>query len=365
MSDFSKLFNTMQVGRCNLQHKMVLSPMTRFRADSSGVPLPSVKEYYAQRGCIPGTLLITEATAISLQSKGFPNVPGIWTSEQIHAWKEVVDLVHSKGSHIWLQLWATGRCSEAEVVEANGFDVVSSSAVPIPPEPDVLEDPAVPRALTESEIEKFIVEHAQAAYNAVNIAGFDGVEIHGANGFLIDQFLQSSCNQRTDQWGGSIENRARFGLEVTRKIIDAIGADRVGMKLSPWSTFQGMGTMTNLVPQFEFIISRLRDMNIAYLHLANSRWVEEKDNPDFNNGTFVRIWGKSKPILLADYDNIAIVFGRLYLSNPDLPFRVKNGIALEMYDRATFYIPSSDKGYVDYPFSEEFLVWERSRAFVL
>ncbi|KAI0381637.1 putative oxidoreductase [Hypomontagnella monticulosa] len=368
MDDSSSLFKPLRLGQCLLQHKIVLSPMTRFRADDDAVPLPFVKEYYGQRASVPGTLLITEATAISPQTKGFPNVPGIWTPEQIRAWAEVVDSVHSKGSYIWLQLWAIGRSAEVEVLAANGFDLVSSSAIPAGPgEP-------TPRALTESEIETYIQEHVQAAKNAM-LAGFDGVEIHGANGFLIDQFFQESCNQRTDAWGGSIQKRARFGLETTRRIVDAIGAHRVSMKLSPWSTFQGMGTMSDLVPQFEYVISRLQEMDIAYLHLANSRWVEDITHPDADNETFVKMWGKSKPVLLAGgydaasakqvvdktyvgYDNVAVVLGRLYISNPDLPFRVKHGLPLQQYDRDTFYVSFSDKGYLDYPFCEEFLASE-------
>lgn len=345
--------------------------MTRFRADDSAVPLPFVKEYYKQRASIPGTLLITEATAISSQSQGFANVPGIWTLPQIHAWREVVDSVHSNGSYIWLQLWATGRSSEMGVLATKGLDLTSSSAVPAGP------DEPTPRALTEREIETYIEEHVQAAKNAM-LAGFDGVEIHGANGFLIDQFFQASCNQRSDGWGGSIQKRARFGLEITKRIVDAIGADRVGMKLSPWSTFQGMGTMRGLVPQFEYVLARLHEMDIAYLHLANSRWVEDVTHPDADNETFVRMWGKSKPVLLAGgydaasarrvvdktyagYGNVAVVFGRLYISNPDLPFRVQHGLRLQEYDRDTFYVPFSDKGYLDYPFSDEFLASKPAR----
>ncbi|KAF3063816.1 putative inactive dehydrogenase EasA [Daldinia childiae] len=344
---------------------MVLSPMTRFRADNDAVTLPFVKEYYAQRAAVPGTLLIAEATAISNQAKGIANVPGIWASEQIKAWREVVDAVHSKGSYIWLQLWATGRSAEVEILTADGFDLISSSAIPAGP------DDPTPRALTESEIQVYIDEHVQAAKNAM-LAGFDGVEIHGASGFLIDQFTQASCNQRVDGWGGTIEKRARFALQITSRIVEAIGADRVGVKLSPWSTFQGMGTMNDLVPQFEYIITRLREMNIAYLHLANSRWVEDVTHPDTDNRTFVHMWGKLKPVLLAGgydpasakvmadetyagYDNVAVAFGRLYTSNPDLPFRVQHQLPLQPYDRDTFYVPLSKQGYLDYPFSNEFL----------
>ncbi|RYP93154.1 hypothetical protein DL770_000728 [Monosporascus sp. CRB-9-2] len=313
------------------------------------------------------TLLITEATAISAQAKSFDNVPGIWAEDQIQAWKRVSDSVHAKGSYIWLQLWSVGRAAEVDVVRANGFDVASSSAVPMGP------DDPTPRALTEAEIEQYIEEHVKAAKNATD-AGFDGVEIHGASGYLIDQFLQSSCNKRTDEWGGSIEKRARFGLEVTRRIVDAIGAERVGIKLSPWSTFQGMGKMEDLVPQFEYFISELKGLDIAYLHLANSRWIEDETHPDIHNKAFVGIWGTSKPIMLAGgYDaesaregvdkvyasqnNVAVVIGRLFISNPDLPFRLKHGVSLSKYDRDTFYTPvNPEKGYVDYPFCNEFSI---------
>ncbi|KAF7588053.1 hypothetical protein BBP40_006222 [Aspergillus hancockii] len=372
MANFSNLFTPLKVGNCALKHRLVLSPMTRFRADDSAVPLPFVKEYYTQRGSTPGTWIITEATAISAQSKGFPNVPGIWAEEQIQAWREVVDSVHAKGSYIWLQLWAPGRASEIEVLTANGFDLTSSSAVPME------HGAPTPRALSETDIETCIEQHVQGARNAMR-AGFDGVEIHGANGFLIDQFFQESCNKRADKWGGSIENRARFGLEVTRRVVEAIGTERVGVKLSPWSTFQGMGTMADLVPQFKHIIIKLKEMDIAYLHLANSRWVEDNTHPDVDNVTFVRLWGKAKPILLAggynttsamkvvdevykNQSNVAIAFGRLYISNPDLPFRLKKGIPLQKYNRETFYIPFSEEGYLDYPFSQEFLASPQIRS---
>ncbi|KAG5999390.1 hypothetical protein E4U54_001875 [Claviceps lovelessii] len=367
----SKLFKPIPLGRNVLQHKVVLSPMTRFRADNDGVPLSYVKSYYGQRASIRGTLLITEAVAVCPRAKGFANCPGIWHKDQMAAWKEVVDEVHSKGSVIWLQLWATGRASDADALKQSGLHLESSSDVPVGPgEP-------VPRPLSEDEIESYIRDYVTGAIHAVEGAGFDGVEIHGANGFLVDQFLQASCNTRADRWGGSIENRSRFGLEITRRVVEAVGKDRVGMKLSPWSTFQGMGTMNDLVPQFEHFISRLREMDIAYLHLVNTRWLEEeepgiKTHPDVDNQTFVRLWGNKTPILLAggydadsarrlvdetysDQDNIMAVFGRHYISNPDLPFRLRLGIPLQKYNRDTFYIPFSDQGYLDYPFCQEFL----------
>jgi 2,4-dienoyl-CoA reductase-like NADH-dependent reductase (Old Yellow Enzyme family) len=364
MSDQSKIFHPLQLGKCALKHRVILSPMTRFRADTGAIPSPLMKEYYTQRASVPGTLIITEATAISEDARGFDKVPGIWNQEQIAAWKTIVDSVHSKDSFIWLQLWATGRAAEP------GFNCVSSSSIQIPPQEDPNETYPVPRSLTAIEVKDFIDQYVFAAENAMK-CGFDGVEIHGANGFLIDQFTQESCNERTDEWGGSIEKRARFGLEVTKRITSKIGSDRVGVKLSPWSTYLGMGVMKDLILQFEYIIKQLRDTNIAYLHLANSRWVESRSHPDVDNETFVRMWGKQKPIILAGgydaesarkvventyagHNNITVCFGRHFLSNPDLPFRLRHGIQLTPYNRDTFYGPGAE-GYVDYPFSSEFI----------
>ena len=341
-----------------------MSPLTRFRADDSSLPLPFVQEYYGQRASVPGTLLISEATAISSRAVGFSNVPGIWSAEQIQAWKEVAERVHSQGSFIFLQLWATGRSAQPDRLKGGDFDHASSSAIPVEPG-----DP-VPRALTETEIQDCVDEYAQAARNAV-AAGMDGVEIHGANGYLIDQFTQETCNQRTDHWGGSVENRARFALEVTKAVVAAVGPDRVGIKLTPWGKIQGMGTMHDLAAQFQYLVSNLLGIGLAYLHLANSRWLDETPPEEENNETFVRIWGRSSPVLLAGgYDlasatqevditckgyDVAIAFGRLFISNPDLPFRVREGLDFQKYDRDTFYTPLSKEGYLDYAFSPEFL----------
>ena len=326
--------------------------------------MPFAKDYYGQRASIPGTFLVSEATAISKDAVGFSNVPGIWNEDQIQAWKQVSNSVHSKGSFIFLQLWATGRSGQPERIQSGELDFASSSAIAIEPG-----GPA-PREMTAENIHGYIEQYAEAARNAI-AAGMDGVEIHGANGYLVDQFTQATCNQRLDDWGNSIENRARFALEVTKAVTSAVGPDRVGMKLSPWGKIQGMGTMKDLVPQFEYLISNLREMGLAYLRLANSRWLEETVVVVEDNEVFARVWGPSRPLLLeGGYDalsareevddrfkryNVAISFGRLFISNPDLPFRVKAGIKFQQYDRDTFYTPLSELGYVDYPFSVEFL----------
>jgi len=362
----SKLFEPISIGRCELHHRVVMSPLTRFRADNSSVPLPFVKNYYGQRASVPGTLLISEATAISNRAVGFSNVPGIWSQEQIHAWREVADCVHEKGSFIFLQLWATGRSAEPGMQNTpGGFEFVSSSSVPLEP------DAFCPRSLTDSEIQEYVEDYAQAARNAI-AAGMDGVEIHGANGYLPDQFTQSTCNQRTDQWGGSIQNRARFALEVIRAVAYAVGPERVGLKLSPWGTIQGMGTMDELVPQFKHLITEASMKGLAYLHLANSRWIDGAPADAGSNTNFLEAWGKSRPVLLeGGYDSesakkevdvvscdyyVAVAFGRYFISNPDLPFRIEMGIELQNYDRDTFYSPLVPRGYVDYPFSPEFLL---------
>jgi NADPH2 dehydrogenase len=211
-----------------------MAPLTRFRADEDHVPLPFVAEYYSQRGSVPGTLLIAEATFIALQAGGYPNIPGIWNEAQIAAWKKVTDAVHANDSFIFLQLWALGRTANADFLNYESRAIVkSSSDVP-------MKGGVVPTPLTEEEIWGYVGYYKQAANNAIS-AGFDGIELHGANGYLIDQFLQDVTNKRTDDWGGGVEKRARFGIEVTKAVVDAIGAERTAIRLSPYSKFKGMG----------------------------------------------------------------------------------------------------------------------------
>ncbi|XHG03891.1 Chanoclavine-I aldehyde reductase fgaOx3 [Aspergillus wentii] len=350
----ANLSSPLRVGRVELSHRMVLAPLTRFRADDDHVPLPLMKEYYSQRASEPGTLLITEATFIAPQAGGYPNVPMIHTPAQIAGWKEVTDAVHAKGSYIYLQLWALGRVANPTVLSSEGgFDVVSSSATPAGP------DASTPRALDEKEIQAYISEYAQAARNAV-AAGFDGVEIHAANGYLIDQFTQDTCNTRTDRWGGSVENRARFALEVTKAVVDAVGPDRTGIRFSPWSNFQGM-RMKDPVPQFAYLAQQLSKFSLSYVHLVESRIsgnadIEATDQLDF----FLDAYNRASPIIFAGgfkpdsaseavksryaaYDAV-IAFGRLFISNPDLPFRVKSGLPLTPYDRDSFYLRQKPQG---------------------
>jgi NADPH2 dehydrogenase len=327
-----------------------------------------VKEYYAQRASVPGTLVIAEATYISEKAIGEAHTSGLWLDKHIAAWKDITDAVHASGSFIYCQLSATGRAAQQDVVKAQELDYVSSSATPMQ------EGGPVPRALSEPEILEYIADYVQAARNAV-AAGFNGVEIHGANGYLIDQFTQDTCNRRTDHWGGSVENRARFAVEVVRAVSDAIGGDRTATRLSPYSTFQGM-RMKDPRGQFSYLAEQLKQFGLAYPHIVQPR-ISGAD--DMKNGLHIadeaflpQVWANSSPLFIAggftaesaasivsedlyrDKD-VVVVFDRHFIANPDLPFRIANNVAFTKYDRSTFYTPMQSKGYTDYAFSPQYL----------
>ncbi|KAL3486074.1 hypothetical protein BJX62DRAFT_242315 [Aspergillus germanicus] len=354
----------LRVGKLNLKHRVVLAPLTRYRADDDHVPLDIVREYYAQRASVPGTLLVSEGTFISARAGGMNNVPGIWNEAQIQQWKTITDAVHARGSYIFCQLWALGRAAQPEVLAKDGYEVISSGNIPM------ADDSTTPRPLSKQEIQNWVEDYATAARNAI-AAGFDGVEIHGANGYLCDQFLQDTCNNRDDEWGGSVESRSRFGLDVARAVSAAVGPDRTGYRISPWSTFQGM-RMQDLQTQFTHFVGQLRPLGLAYLHVVEPRIsgsaTVEGDQEDHE--FLLKAYGSDRPIILAggfsadsaekmiqahSSYKIAIGFGRHFIANPDLPFRLTKGIALNQYDRTTFYTPKSPIGYVDLPFSEEFV----------
>ncbi|KAJ5921058.1 hypothetical protein N7466_009384 [Penicillium verhagenii] len=356
------------VGNLQLQNRVVLAPLTRNRAHDDHVPSDLARKYYGQRASVPGTLLITEGTFITARAGGTANVPGIWSEAQVKEWKTITDEVHQRGSYIFCQLWALGRSANPKILAKTGDVVVSSGNIAL--------TETTPRALGEDEILDWIQDYVKAAKNAIE-AGFDGVEIHGANGYLPDQFLQDTANNRVDRWGGSVENRSRFGFEVAKAVSEAIGSKKTGYRISPWSTFQNM-RMEGFRDQFADLVTRLSRLNLAYLHIveprisggqtvedtsANDETTNKDDTFLFdafgNSGAYILAGGFSPESAQKRLEKqpdlpIAIAFGRHFIANPDLPFRVEKNISLNQYDRSTFYTPKSPVGYVDYPFSQEF-----------
>ncbi|KAI0633057.1 NADH:flavin oxidoreductase/NADH oxidase [Trametes polyzona] len=361
-----KLFQPVQVGDIMLGHRVVLAPLTRDRANSKHVHTDLAVTYYAQRGSVPGTLLITEATFIAPYAGLYAHVPGIWNDEQIAAWRKVVDAVHAKGSYIYLQLWALGRAADVNALRKENPDhpYVSASDIPL----SYRKDGEKPRPLTISEIKVYVEACAQAARNAVHGAGFDGVEVHGAHGYLIDQFTQDVSNKRTDEYGGSIENRCRFGLEVLRAVTAAVGQAKTGLRLSPWSTFQDM-RMEDPIPTFTYFVSKIAEEfpDFGYLHLVEPGLAGGGDivAREGESNDFIRKLWLPRPLITAGrYTRESAIaraeetgeltaFGRLFISNPDLPLRLRKNLPLQPWDRAVYYTPEDPHGYIDYPFAEE------------
>ncbi|KZV63202.1 NADH:flavin oxidoreductase/NADH oxidase [Peniophora sp. CONT] len=355
------LFKPTKIGNIPLSHRVVLAPLTRFRADDNSVHTDLAVEYYRQRSSTPGTFLITEATIIAPQAAGYPNVPGIWNDDQVAAWKKIADVVHGNASFIFMQLWAVGRVAISAELQKYGFDVVGPSAIALDG------DHATPRALTVEEIKEYLRLYAQAAKNAIR-AGFDGVEVHSANGYLLDEFLQSNSNHRTDEYGGSVENRIRFTVEVVDAIAAAIGPARTSARFSPWSRYQAM-RMLDPVPTFSALVRRLAETQpqLAYLHIVEPRVNGEADATelgDESNDFIKGIWAPRPLIVAGGFDldaalqtserdqNVLVAMGRYFISNPDLPRRWKEGFTLTPYERQYFY-SSGSRGYTDYtPFSD-------------
>ncbi|EIM79599.1 FMN-linked oxidoreductase [Stereum hirsutum FP-91666 SS1] len=364
----SKLFQPIKFGDVTLQHRVVMAPLTRFRANERHAHTELGVEYYTQRASVPGTLIITEATFISPQAGGYAHVPGIWSEEQIVAWKKITDAIHAKGSYVVMQLWALGRAADPSQLtsEDPSYTYHSSSDIRLDDRPA---DSPAPVPLTIPQIQQFIQWYATAASNAVHKAGFDGVEIHGAHGYLIDQFTQDTCNKRTDAYGGSVEGRTRFGLEVVDAVVAAVGAEKVGIRLSPWSPWQGM-RMTDPVPTFTHLVQTIKNKHpkFGYIHAVEPRLagIADRDPTAEESNDFLRkIWGeglylaaggftREDAINTADTKGGLVVFGRYFISNPDLPRRIRDNIPFTKYDRSTFYVDKpTPKGYTDYAFAEE------------
>ncbi|KAL1928164.1 hypothetical protein VTP01DRAFT_3080 [Rhizomucor pusillus] len=361
----SALFKPVKVGTMQLQHRVVLAPLTRLRHNENHAPTDLVREYYNQR-TLPGGFLISEANAVSAQSGPLPGFPGLYSTEQIQGWKKVTDTVHAKGGYIFAQLCHSGRVSSSKLIP-NGAKPVSASAIAIQGKNIFGDDYEVPRPLEIEEIKLIIEDYAQAARNAIE-AGFDGVELHGANGHLLDQFINTSSNKRTDEYGGSIENRSRLCLQVLDAIVAAVGAEeRIGIRLSPWCEIHDMEDETPY-ETWGYIVRELqaRYPNLAYLHFIEPRddfarkTKNEKDSLDYFRviwkGVFVSSGGyTTHPELatkVADETGNLIAFGRSFIANPDLPLRLKNSWPLNKYDRNTFYT-NTEVGYTDYPFYDQ------------
>ncbi|KAJ1307957.1 hypothetical protein OPQ81_002034 [Rhizoctonia solani] len=366
MSTTSKLFNPLHVGDLTLAHRIVMAPMTRLRATPDGVVTDITAEYYSQRSAVPGTLLIAEAVSVAAEGGGFPNLPGFFNDTQVVGWKKVVEAVHANGSYIYLQIAALGRVGYPDILHAGGHPYVSSS-------PSKLDSRSeTPTELSQNEIKRYVGLYAEAARRAVHEAGFDGVEVHACNGSLIDQFIQDVVNKRTDNYGGSIENRSRFVLDIVDAIVENIGSKRTGIRFSPWSKGQEMG-MRNPIPTYTYIISELakRHPELAYIHMiepginsAENGTTQELDEGIIASNDFAfQIWTPRTYLTGGGYDhrsapkaadmleNTAIVIGRLFISNPDLPLRIKAGLEPVASDPSTYYIPGPEsiKGYTDYP----------------
>ncbi|MDT7043587.1 alkene reductase [Candidatus Nitronereus thalassa] len=364
------LTRPVRLGPYELSNRIVMAPLTRNRAGAGNIPQPLNVEYYAQRAT--AGLIITEASQVSAQGVGYPNTPGIHTKEQVKGWKKVTEAVHQQHGRIFLQLWHVGRISHPSL-QPNGALPVAPSA--IKPDGDAytyqgLQPMVTPRALKTSEIPGIIEQFRDAARNALK-AGFDGVEIHGANGYLLDQFLRDGTNHRTDAYGGSVENRARLLMEVTQAVTEVWGADRVGVRISPVHIFN---SMYDSQPHLTFgnVAKQLNQFGLAYLHVVGSRYgdgaypvrsgqpFDEQKLREAFHGMYMANAGYDRSRALAGLnsgDADLIAFGSLFIANPDLPLRLKLNAPLNQPDPSTFY-GGTEKGYTDYPFLDSTIATE-------
>ncbi|WP_455285297.1 alkene reductase [Cupriavidus necator] len=363
----STLFTPIKVGAYEFMHRVVLAPLTRMRAGEGAIPGPLMAEYYAQRTS-PGALLISEATIAAPNGNGYLGAPGLYDDSQIAGWRLVTDAVHARGGRIFLQLYHAGRQSNSEV-QPEGSQPVGPSAiahggVAYTKAGWVANTPN--RALEIQEIAELVESFRRAAERGI-AAGFDGVELHAANGYLFDQFLQDGSNKRTDSYGGSFENRARFLLEATRAVISVWGSDKVAVRLGPSGSFGDMAD-SNPGGLFTYVATELGKLDLAYLHLIEPRvrGNVEDDTRDPNPvaaklirsvypGTIIAAGGfkgDTAEAIIAAGDANLVAFGRDFISNPDLPERLRRKAPLNPYDRETFF-GGTDVGYVDYPFYDQ------------
>jgi 2,4-dienoyl-CoA reductase-like NADH-dependent reductase (Old Yellow Enzyme family) len=346
----TSLFDPLRAGAFTLPNRVVLAPLTRCRSSAGRVPNDLMREYYVQRAS--AGLMLSEATSVSAMGVGYPDTPGIWSEEQVAGWKRITEAVHAAGATILLQLWHVGRVSHPDYL--GGALPVAPSA--IAPKGHVslmrpMRDYVVPRALDLSEVPGIVAEYRRGAENAKR-AGFDGVEVHGANGYLLDQFLQDSTNLRTDAYGGPIENRARLMLEVVDACIEVWGADRVGLHLAPRGDSHTMGD-SNPLATFGYVAEQMGRRKLAFL------FTRERQGPDWISPELKRMFGgvlianeafteETAKAVIESGDADAVSFGKLFIANPDLAARLKRGGPFNTPDPKTFYA-QGPQGYIDYP----------------
>jgi N-ethylmaleimide reductase len=351
------LFTPTTLGKLQLKNRIVMAPLTRSRA-TGNVPNALMEKYYADRAT--AGLIITEGTSPSPNGLGYARIPGLFSDAQVQGWKRVNDAVHAKGGKIFVQLMHTGRVSHAANMAA-GAKILAPSAIALQgemwTESSGMQPYPVPAAMSEAEIIATIDEYAHAAKCAIE-AGFDGVELHGANGYMIDQFLNTASNQRTDRWGGSVENRIRFAVEVAKACAAAIGAEHIGMRISPYGVFNDMTPDAGMDAMYERLIAELNSVGLVYIHIVDH---SSMGAPEVSPALKAKIRGdfKGKYILSGGYDAARanadldanrgdlVAFGRPYISNPDIVQKLQSGATLTAPDASTFYTPG-EKGYTDY-----------------
>ena len=354
----SQLFSQISLGSITLQNHLVMAPLTRCRAIGN-IPNALMAEYYGQRGT--AGLIITEGTSPSPNGLGYARMPGIFSDEQIAGWKLVTTEVHAKGAKMFMQIMHCGRIAH-QLNLPSGAQILAPSAVTAAGEmytdSEGMKPIAIPQAMTEADIKMAVNEFAQAARNAV-AAGFDGIELHGANGYLLEQFIRPSSNQRTDSYGGSIENRARFVLEVADAAIAAIGKDKVGIRLSPFGVASDMKLYGEMEADYTWLAQQLNARGLVYIHLVDHSSMGAPKVPDSMKAAFRKEFN-GKLILSGGYDaaraesDLAagkcdlIAVGKQFIANPDLVERWKRGAVLNALDMSTLYTPGA-KGYTDYP----------------
>lgn len=347
------LFSSGKIGDVEVKNRIFMAPLTRNRALGDGTPKKMAVEYYSQRAS--AGLIVTEATQIDPMGKGYLDTPGIYSSDHCQVWKEITDGVHSKGGKIFIQLWHVGRISHSSLLP-DGAQPIAPSAVTAKTQTFTakgFEDVSAPRELSTDEVKEIVPQYVRAAKLAME-AGFDGVEVHSANGYLLNQFIASNTNLRTDEYGGSVENRARLLIEVLKSVSAEIGSGRVGVRLSPTGTFNDIQDSA-AEENYTYIYKALSDMNLSYLHVVEAflgntdGGLLSKIRPHFS-GNYIANGGfdPERASKRVSEDAFAVAFGRPFISNPDLPERIKKKAPLAEADQNTFY-GGDEKGYTDYP----------------